>query len=187
MGQLRTRLARPADAAAIAAIYAPYVTDSVISFEAMPPDPATIGERMAAGGELYPWLVASDVDGGLAGYAYASNFRGRHAYRFTVETTVYVDRDRHRGGIGRALYAALLDLLTAQGFTRAMAGITLPNAGSVGLHEHLGFAHVGRFARVGWKFGTWHDVGMWQRPLAPEGTPPAEPRPFRAIWRDQRR
>jgi phosphinothricin acetyltransferase len=183
---VRLRLAAPADAAAIAAIYAPYVTDSAISFEATAPDAATIAERMAAGGDLYPWLAACGGDGGIVGYAYASAFRPRHAYRFAVETTVYVAQGRGGAGIGGALYGALLALLEAQGFLQAIGAITLPNPASVALHEAAGFVRVGRYDDIGWKRGGWHDVGLFQRRLAPPADdPPAEPRPYAPLWSDQ--
>jgi phosphinothricin acetyltransferase len=168
------------DADVIADIYAPYVTDSFISFEETPPDAAEVARRMGEGAGRYPW-VALEEGGTLLGYAYASNFRGRHAYRFTVETSVYLRRDALGRGFGAALYGPLLDLLTAQGFTAAIGGIALPNDASVRLHERLGFRHLGTFERVGWKFGAWHDVGMWQRELAPRTDAPREPRPWREV------
>lgn len=171
------RPSRPDDARAIAAVYAPYVTDGVVSFEADPPDAAEMARRMAEGGGLYPWLVA-EIDGRMAGYAYAGPFRVRAAYLWAVETTVYVARAAHGRGVGRALYAALLDMLTRQGFTEAVGVIALPNGPSVRLHERSGFRLVGVNERVGWKHGRWVDVGVWQRALATPGDPPAPPRPF---------
>ena len=176
---MEVRAASPNDAAAIAEIYRPYVAESYISFETDPPDAGEVGRRMAAAGDLYPWLAAQDEAGDLVGYAYASAFRPRAAYRFAVETSVYVRGDRHGRGIGAALYAPLLDLLERQGFTQAIGAISLPNPGSVALHERFGFRHAGTYARVGWKLGAWHDVGLWQRPLALAQEPPPEPRPLR--------
>ncbi|PAX07209.1 arsinothricin resistance N-acetyltransferase ArsN1 family B [Sphingomonas lenta] len=172
------RPARPDDAAALAAIYAPYVTDGVVSFELEPPDAAEMARRMAAGGDRHPWLVA-EADGAVCGYAYASPFRTRAAYAWAVETTVYVAADVQGRGCGRALYAELLDRLTRQGFTQAVGIIALPNEASVGLHKRLGFRFVGVNEQVGWKHGRWIDVGVWQRPLAEPGDPPRPPRPFR--------
>jgi L-amino acid N-acyltransferase YncA len=161
------------DAAAIAAIYAPNVTDSVISFELVPPDAAEIARRIAAVTAAYPWIVAT-CDGIVVGYAYGGVYRERAAYRWTVEATVYVDWARSRQGIGRALYAALLDDLTRRGFVTAIGVIALPNPASVSLHEALGFVHAGTQAGVGYKFGGWHDIGIWQRDLAPRRSDPAE-------------
>lgn len=174
------RFATAEDAAAIASIYAPYVTASAVSFETAAPDEAEMRARIAAGGDFFPWLVAGDHDGAVAGYAYASQFRARPAYRFAVETSVYVGAGRHRQGIGGRLYVALIDLLTRQGFTQAIAAITLPNDASVRLHEAFGFAPAGAYRDVGFKMGEWRTVGLWQRPLAPAAADPAEPRPIAA-------
>jgi phosphinothricin acetyltransferase len=175
---------RPAaaeDAAAIAAIYAPYVTGSVVSFETEAPDAGEIARRMAEGDGQYPWLVACDENGEVLGYAYACAFRARPAYRFSVETTVYV-ADRAQGrGVGRTLYAALLPVLEAQGYAQAIAAITLPNAASVKLHEQFGFRQVGAYQEVGFKQGGWHSVGLWQRALARAAAMPAEPKLLSAL------
>jgi phosphinothricin acetyltransferase len=178
---MRIRAATPDDAAAIASIYAPYVEGSVVSFEVEAPGAEEIAARMAAGAGLYPWLVAADADGGIAGYAYACAFRPRPAYRFAVETTIYLEREAQGRGLGRSLYASLLELLRAQGFAQAIAAITLPNDASVRLHERLGFGHAGTYRQVGYKLGAWWDVGLWQCPLAPAGDPPAEALPLAAI------
>jgi phosphinothricin acetyltransferase len=174
---VRIRAATPDDSAALAAIYAPYVRDSAVSFETEPPDAAAMRERMLAGGSLYPWLIGEDEEGAPLGYAYAAAFRTRAAYRFAVETSVYLRGDAQGRGLGRALYEPLLDGLEAQGFTQAIAAIALPNEASIRLHERLGFTQAGTYRQVGWKLGAWHDVGLWQRPLAPSATPPAEPQP----------
>lgn len=175
------RLATAGDAAAVAAIYAPYVTDSIVSFETAAPDEAEMRRRIASGGALHAWLVA-ETEGAVTGYASASPFRPRPAYRFTVETSVYLRRDKCGRGFGRALYTRLLDLLQRQGFAQAIGAITLPNAASVRLHEALGFGQAGVYRRVGWKCGGWHDVGLWQRELAGATVPPTEPRPFLEVW-----
>jgi phosphinothricin acetyltransferase len=172
---VRIRAATPGDAAAIAAVYAPYVRDTAISFETAPPDAAEMGARIGAGGGLYPWLVGEE-EGAVVGYAYACAFRPRAAYRFAVETTVYLAQQAAGRGLGSALYRPLLEGLERQGFTRAIAAITLPNDASLRLHEKHGFAAAGTYRRVGWKLGRWLDVALWQRPLAPEETPPREPR-----------
>jgi phosphinothricin acetyltransferase len=173
---VRIRAARADDAAAIASIYAPYIRDTAVSFEAEPPAAAAMLERMSEGDGLYPWLVAEE-DGTLTGYAYACAFRSRFAYRFAVETTVYLRQGCEGYGLGSALYRPLLASLEAQGFTQAIAAVTLPNDASARLHEKMGFEHAGTYRRVGWKLGAWRDVGLWQRPLAAEQSPPKEPRP----------
>jgi phosphinothricin acetyltransferase len=172
---MRLRPATPDDAAAIADIYAPFVRGSAVSFETEPPDEAAMRARMEAAGGLYPWLVGEDEDGTILGYAYAARFRDRPAYRFVVETSVYLRADAAGRGIGRQLYEPLLAILEARGFTQAIAAITLPNEASVRLHERLGFERAGTYRQVGWKFGAWHDVGLWQRSLAAAGVPPEEP------------
>ena len=169
-GPVSIREATAADAVAIAAIYAPYVTGAVISFETIAPDAVEMERRRTAGGDSHPWLVC-ERGGEVAGYAYASEHRPRAAYRWSVEVSAYVRAAHHRIGIGRGLYTALLMLLTAQARRVALGGITLPNAGSVGLHEALGFERVALYPRLGHKFGGWHDVGWWQREL---GDPDAD-------------
>lgn len=158
------RPATPADAAAIQAIYAPIVRETPISFETEPPDVAEIERRITATLPRYPYLVA-ERGGRFAGYAYASEHRARLAYRTSADVTVYVAADARGGGVGRALYEALLPDLAARGYHLATAGITLPNAASVGLHEAVGFRKVGVFTEVGFKLGAFHDVGWWQRLL----------------------
>lgn len=154
---------RPADpirdAAACAAIYAPHVTDGVASFEVVAPDAEEMARRMRA---AHVWLVHES-----GSYAYASKHRDRAAYRLTVETSVYVAPEAQGQGVGRALYTVLLAELRDRGFAVALAGITLPNPASVGLHESMGFVPVGVFRGIGLKFDAWHDVGWWQRRLAP--------------------
>jgi L-amino acid N-acyltransferase YncA len=179
---VRIRRATADDAAAIASIYAPYVVGSVVSFETAPPERAEMQSRIEAAGDLYPWLVACDGEQPPLGYAYACAFRSRPAYRFSVETTLYVADGAHRRGIGTLLYRALLPVLEAQGFAQAIAAITLPNEASVRLHEALGFVRAGTYDRVGFKFREWRSVGLWQRALAPLSTRPEEPRPVSAVW-----
>ena len=180
---MKVRRATANDAAAIASIYAPYVQASVVSFETEAPDEAEMRDRIEAGGDLYPWLVAHDEDRSAVGFAYACAFRARPAYRFTVETTVYVADGAHRRGIGTLLYGALLPVLEAQGFAQAIAAITLPNEASVRLHERLGFQQIGTYERVGFKFREWRSVGLWQRGLAPLSTRPEEPKPASMVWK----
>jgi len=169
---------RPADpdrdAAACAAIYAPSVESTPISFELTPPDAAEFAHRIEKYAATHQFLVAED-DGEVVGYAYACRWRERPAYDWAVEVSVYVDPARKGEGVGRALYAELLDRLRAQGFRVAVAGITLPNPASVALHERMGFASIGALREVGWKLGGWHDVGYWQLLLAPDAADPPPP------------
>jgi phosphinothricin acetyltransferase len=164
------RAAVPGDAAAVAAVYAPYVLDTCVSFEEAAPTAAEMGGRMATG---LPWLVA-DLDG-VCGFAYASPHRSRAAYRWSVDVSVYLAPAACGRGLGRALYGKLLPLLTGLGYVSAYAGITLPNAASVGLHEAMGFAPVGVFRDVGFKHGRWHDVGWWHVRLVEPPVVPGEP------------
>ncbi len=164
------------DAQACAAIYAPNVDPGLVSFEDRAPDAGEMAERIAATSQRYPWLVA-ERDGRVAGYAYGAQHRTRAVYRWAVDVTVYVDPGVQRGGVGRELYAALLDLLARQRLHVACAGIALPNDASVGLHEAMGFEPVGVYRDIGFKHGAWRDVGWWQKRLLPADAPPEEPLP----------
>ena len=177
MTDFRIRDADPArDAAPCAAIYAPHVEGSPVSFEERPPDAAEMAARIERYRASHAWLVA-EREGEVVGYAYATAFNERPAYRWSTSVSVYVAADAHGTGIGRALYGALFDRLRERGFRMACAGITLPNEASVGLHERLGFELIGVNREIGWKQGAWRDVGWYQLELAPapEGPPP-EPR-----------
>jgi len=171
---------RPADperdAAACAAIYAPYVEDGPISFEERAPDAAAMATRIAAHGSTHGWLVA-ERGGEVVGYAYACPHRARTAYRWSVDVSVYVAPGHTGEGVGRAVYTELFERLRAQRFRMAFAGITLPNEASVALHESLGFAQVGTMREVGWKLGAWRDVGWFQLELTDPADPPREPLP----------
>ena len=173
---MRIRHADPdRDAAACAAIYAPNITAGVASLEERAPEPHEMANRIRAIERDYPWLVA-EIDGEVAGYAYASRHRDRAAYRWSADVTVYLSSEHHRRGVGRALYQALFELLTRQGVYEVCAGVTLPNDASVGLHESLGFTPVGVYDNVAFKFGQWRSVGWWQMSLRPrpDGEAPAE-------------
>ena len=167
------RLARTEDAAAIRAVYAPYIA-TPITFETEVPSVQEMSDRIAATLPAYPWLV-EERDGAILGYAYASQHRTRAAYRWSADVTVYVREGSHRQGLGRDLYRPLFDILRAQRFRAAFAGITLPNAASVGLHEALGFSAVGVYRTVGYKAGAWRDVGWWQLDLGGPAGAPEEP------------
>ncbi len=171
---MEVRHADPArDGGACAAIYAPHVRGGT-TFEEHAPDPAAFAARIAEGERTHPWLVL-ERDGEVAGFAYAGPHRARAAYRWAAEVSVYVAPEAQGTGAGRALYGALLDLLRRQGLRVALAGITLPNPASVGLHEALGFRPVGVFRAIGWKAGAWRDVGWWELALGPrdDASPPA--------------
>ena len=156
------------DAAAVAAIYAPHITDGVASFELVPPDAAEMAKRIASTTQTHPWLVC-DVPGvGVAGYVYASVHNPRAAYQWSANVTVYIDAKYRRAGMGRALYTSLFAVMRLAGFYNAYGGITLPNAGSVGLHEAMGFRLVGIYQAVGYKFDQWWDVGWWGLELQPK-------------------
>ncbi|RYG48902.1 N-acetyltransferase family protein [bacterium] len=171
------RLATPGDAAEIAAIYAPFVRDTPISFETVPPTAEEMAERIQKTLETYPWLVLED-EGQIRGYAYAGAYRARAAYIWSVDVAIYVHPDAKRSGVGRRLYNALFDILRAQGFVNAHAGITLPNPGSVGLHERLGFVPVGIYPSIGYKAGAWHDTGWWRLTLTEPPLDPPQPVPL---------
>ncbi|MFC7759043.1 arsinothricin resistance N-acetyltransferase ArsN1 family B [Catellatospora bangladeshensis] len=177
-GDGNIRRATADDAAACAAIYAPYVTDTAITFETEPPTVAEMGRRIAAANRHHAWLVL-EVDGTVVGYAYGTEHRTRAAYRWACDSSIYLHTGRRRTGGGRALYAALLPALAARGYRRVMGGVTQPNEASMGLHHAFGYSEVGTYRKVGWKLGSWHDVTWLQLDLAPgedRTTPPAEPR-----------
>lgn len=172
------RNARPErDAAGCLEIYAPFVRDTIVSFEEEVPTVEEFEARMRNSMRTHAWLVADDGTA-VVGYAYGSQHRSRAAYRWATDVSVYVAPSHHGRGIGRRLYAELLPRLREQGFRIACAGIALPNPASVGLHEAMGFKPVGVYRRIGWKLGAWHDVGWWQLELAPTSNEkPAEPKP----------
>ena len=159
------RSATPDDAPAICAIYNRYVLGSTITFEEQEVTDAEMRTRIDEVLRSLPWLVW-DADGTLGGYAYATKWRVRSAYRFSAESTVYLAPEFQRRGIGRKLYTALLGQLRARGLHRVIGGIALPNAASVGLHEALGFRKTAHFTEVGFKFDRWIDVGYWEFDLS---------------------
>jgi phosphinothricin acetyltransferase len=181
---------RPAtehDAPQIRAIYAPFVLYAPVSFEEIVPTQEEMAARITRTLERFPWLVVADGDN-ILGYAYASEHRARAAYRWSVDVAVYIHEQHRRAGIGRALYTSLLAMLPLQGFFNAYAGITLPNSGSVRLHEAMGFLPVGVYRAVGYKAGQWHDVGWWQRSLRSEGRtnePPNDPLPLALVQKTE--
>lgn len=167
-----SRSARPADAAAIRAIYLPYVLETAVSFELEPPSVAEMAERVAHYQATHPWLVCVR-DEEVVGYAYASPHRARLAYQWSTEVSVYVADGHQRAGVARALYRALLALLRTQGYTCALAGITQPNPKSVGFHAALGFTEIARYHNIGYKFGQWWDT-LWMELDWSNGQAPAD-------------
>jgi L-amino acid N-acyltransferase YncA len=182
------RLATEEDAVAIAAIYAPFCDAGVVSFEVAGPAPEEMAGRIRTITAQWPWLVLDDA-GTVVGYAYAGRHRDRAAYRWAVDTAVYIG-DGHRGrGGGRALYQALFAILRLQGYFKACAGITMPNPASVALHERMGFTLVGVYRGIGYKKGSWHDVAWYEAAVQQERPEPPEPRPVSDVigtdlWRN---
>lgn len=166
------RIATPADAEAVLEIYKPFVTGTVVTFEELVPSVNEFRERMVSVLHESPYLVC-EVDGQIVGYAYASAYRLRSAYRWNREVTVYIRPGFHGMKIGTALYQALFEITRKQNFSNLLAIITLPHPASVGLHEQMGFKAAAVFHNVGYKMGRWLDVGWWELNLHPEwGTPP---------------
>jgi len=177
---MKLRVANPADADAIAAIYAPVVANTSISFELAPPTVDEMRARIVKTLQALPWLVSEDAAGLVDGYVYASRHRERAAYQWSVDVTAYVRADARGRGVGRTLYRALFEELAALGHVQAFAGIALPNAASVALHESVGFEAIGVYRNVGYKLGSWHDVGWWQKAIRPSLAEPSAPRLFQA-------
>lgn len=177
---INIRLATVADGPALAAIYAPAVESQATSFELEPPDGSEMGRRVAALTAKSPWLVCVH-HGAVVGYAYGSQHRDRAAYAWSAEVSAYVHTNAQRAGVGKALYTSLFAVLSLQGFRNAYAGITLPNAPSVRLHEAVGFTPVGVYHDIGYKFGRWHDVAWFERPLGPHETEARPPQPISEI------
>jgi phosphinothricin acetyltransferase len=179
------RSVEPTDASAIREIYAPFVSESATSFEIEPPDAAAMERRIQELREQFPWLVYEEGREVL-GYAYASPHRAaRKAYQWCVEVSIYIHARARRRGLGRALYGSLFDLLRRQGYVNAYAGITLPNPASLRLHESLGFRPIGVYPRIGFKFGSWHDVIWLQLRLQEAEVPVAEPLPAKRLFEDK--
>ena len=164
-----------ADAQPCLDIYAPFISDSSVSFEERVPTVEEFRERIRATTAAYPWLVL-EVAGLVVGYAYASQHRPRAAYRWAADVTVYIGPEHRGRGVGRRLYTELFDRLRGQGIRTVCAGVTVPNEASVGLHQAMGFEPVGVYRRIGWKAGAWHDVMWLQLELVPAtDAAPAEP------------
>lgn len=174
MSAIVVRDATALDAAACAAIYAPYVRDSAITFETGEVDATEMAARIETKAARHAFLVAQ-AEGRVVGYAYAGEYRARWAWQWAAETSVYVDAQAQRAGVGRALYEALLSRLTARGFVNAIAVVTLPNDASIAFHHRLGFEDAGVLPRAGYKRGAWHDVATLCRRLRDDPGHPALP------------
>ena len=171
------RIATPADAAAIADIYRPYVLGCTATFEETPPDTAEMAARIEKVQRRYPYLVATEADT-IVGYAYASAHRERVCYRWSVDVGIYIHPDHHRRGLGRKLYGVLLPILEQLGYHTAVAGITSENTASLKMHESLGFSTVGVYPEIGYKFGRWLTLHWLARRLSQATVPAVEPRIF---------
>lgn len=165
------RQVTPDDAEAIAAIYAPYVKNTAITFEYEVPDAEEFRTRIRHTLQKYPYLVAEE-NGKILGYCYASSFKVRAAYGWSVETSIYIDETCHRQGIGRALYLALEELLRLQNVCNLCACITYPNPASIALHESLGYRTIAHFHNSGYKLDSWHDIIWMEKTLTPHQIPP---------------
>ncbi|MDK2867579.1 MAG: hypothetical protein PWP51_2423 [Clostridiales bacterium] len=162
------RTAKIEDAEAICNIYNPYVSDTTVTFEAVPVSIEEMARRIEARLERHAWFVSVDeATGEINGYAYAGVWRERQAYRFTAEVTVYVSPASQGKGVGKKLYKQLIETMKAKGFNVLVAGIALPNDKSVGIHEAMGFQKSAHFKNVGYKFETWLDIGFWELQLNP--------------------
>jgi phosphinothricin acetyltransferase len=166
-----TRGATVEDAAACAAIYAPYVTDTTITFETSPPTVEQMAERITTALRTHAWMVLED-SGTVVGYAYAGPYKSREAYQWSCEVSVYAELGRRRTGAGRVLYTALFARLAQRGYRTAVAGMTLPNDASERLHRAMGFEPIGTYRRIGWKHDAWRDVAWAQRALGDDDGPP---------------
>jgi len=177
---IKIRCAKPDDAAGILAIYGPYCESSTISFELVAPSVQQMRERIERITAQYPWLIC-EIDGEAAGYVYASQHRERAAYRWNADVAVYIAAEHHRRRVAQALYTCLFSILRLQGYSKAFAGVTLPNEASVALHESVGFRPIAVYRGIGYKRGRWLDVGWWQLDLQPEAENPPEPVPFPSL------
>lgn len=178
--QFDIRLVHPEDARELLNIYRPIVLNTATSFETEVPSESVFRERIKSYGEKSPWLVATIGDK-VIGYAYATDHRSRQAYQWNQEVTVYVHEAYRKRGVASTLYKKLLLLLTAMGFRKAIAVITLPNEASIAFHKRFGFKHVGEMPAIGYKIGRWHDTSWWNLKLVENSEPPKEIKPLTSI------
>ncbi|HMG68312.1 MAG TPA: GNAT family N-acetyltransferase [Chitinophagaceae bacterium] len=174
------RVAAKGDAAPILDIYAPYIENTSFTFETEVPTIDAFKERIDGYLQSWPWLVC-EIDEVIAGYAYGTKHRERTAYQWSLESSVYVHDDYQRGGVAKALYTALIDILKLQQFRNLYAVINLPNEKSVAFHENLGFAYFATYKNVGYKLGRWKNVGWWELQLNEYSIEPAAPTKFPEI------
>lgn len=174
------RLATPEDAAGILAIYAPYIQNTSYTFETEVPSVQEFAERIRSYLVNWPWLVWEE-EGKVVGYAYGARYRERVAYQWCTESSIYMHDDFQKAGIGRRLYATLIEILKRQGFRNVYAVINLPNEKSVAFHEKSGFTHFATYEQVGYKLGKWKNVGWWRLVLNEFGDEPAAPVKFSAL------
>ena len=177
------RLATPADAKSILDIYAPYIANTSFTFETEIPSVEDFAERIRTYLLNWPWLVG-EVNGKIAGYAYATRHRERTAYQWCVESSIYIHDDFQKKGIGNALYVALFDILKHQGFRNVYAVINLPNDKSVAFHERCGFEYFATYEKVGYKLGKWKNVGWWRLSLNEYNDEPVSPVKFSEMKKD---
>lgn len=193
--EVRIRIARPDDAEAIQKIYAPYVTDTAVTFEYDVPSVEEFRNRITEIEKNYPWLVAT-IDHQVVGYAYANQFKAREAYNWAVEMSVYVVQDMRRQGIGTKLYYALEEFLREMGYRNCNACIAVSprryrndedifKNESTRFHRHVGYNFVGRFHKVGYKFGKWYDMVWMEKKIGEHVDDPGPVEPF-ATWRQEK-
>lgn len=180
---MNLRLATPADAAGILAIYAPYIENTSFTFETEVPAVESFAERISSYLHNWPWLVVEE-NGVIAGYAYASRYRERVAYQWSVECSVYIHDNYHRRRLAKVLYETLFAVLKLQGFRNVYAVINLPNDRSVALHERMGFTYFATYEQVGYKLGQWKNVGWWRLILNEFGHEPESPLAFSVMQKD---
>lgn len=159
---IKLRLADPSDASSLLEIYRPYVEATAVSFECEVPSEAEFRERICDFSSEFPYIVC-EFKGRPIGYAYARRYKARHAYRFSAELSIYIDMNHRSRGIGRILYGALIDCLVRMGYKNLYGIVTDPNPASFALHKSLGFSEAGREHLIGFKFGEWHDVVLFER------------------------
>ena len=167
------RLAEKQDVPGILEIYSPFILDTSVTFEETVPDAVSFWERIQGIMTEFPYLVC-EIDGRIAGYAYASSYRGRASYRWTKEVSVYIHPDFYRRRVGQALYTSLNEMVRYQGIADLLAIITMPNESSVAFHEHFGYIKCGEFAKVGYKLGQWQNVGWFELFLQDESQAPKD-------------
>ncbi len=181
---MNIRPIKSADAQQVLDIYAPFITSSFVTFENIIPSLTDFSKRIEHISQQYPWLVATEGDQ-IAGYAYAGRYRDREAYQWMVESSIYMRPDFKGKKVAKRLYSALFELLKEQGICKVFAVISVPNAESVGFHEHMGFSGFATYRKVGFKLGTWKDVGWWELPLSEQDTGPTTPIPWSEMDRGQ--